>query len=36
LRWRYETGGPVISSPTIVDNVVYIGSVDHHIYALPV
>lgn len=35
LRWRYKTGGYVISSPVIADNTVFIGSSDHHFYALP-
>jgi outer membrane protein assembly factor BamB len=36
LRWQFKTQGPVISPPTIVDGVVYVGSTDHLIYALPV
>lgn len=38
LRWRFETGGYVISSPTIAagSGILYIGSTDHHLYALPV
>lgn len=38
LRWRFETGGYVISSPTIAagSGILYIGSADHHLYALPV
>ncbi|MDO0933617.1 PQQ-binding-like beta-propeller repeat protein [Streptomyces sp. DG2A-72] len=34
LRWRYTTGEAVISSPTVVDGVVYIGSDDNNVYAL--
>ncbi|MCK4316037.1 MAG: PQQ-binding-like beta-propeller repeat protein, partial [Anaerolineae bacterium] len=34
LRWRFQTDGPVTSSPTVVDGVVYIGSTDRHVYAL--
>ena len=32
--WRYETGGPVGSSPAVVDGVVYFGSVDNYLYAV--
>lgn len=34
FRWEYETAGKVRSSPTVVDETVYIGSHDNHIYAL--
>ncbi|MDD1719977.1 MAG: PQQ-binding-like beta-propeller repeat protein [Methanoregulaceae archaeon] len=34
LLWNYTTGGPVSSSPAVVDGVVYIGSQDSHLYAL--
>ncbi|MEM1355812.1 MAG: PQQ-binding-like beta-propeller repeat protein [Planctomycetota bacterium] len=32
--WVFETGGAVLSSPTIVDGVVYVGSEDKHLYAI--
>lgn len=32
--WRFETGGPVSSSPAVVDGVVYIGSTDNYVYAI--
>jgi outer membrane protein assembly factor BamB len=33
--WRYETNGRiVVSSPAISDGVLYIGSLDHTVYAL--
>ncbi|MFF9403827.1 PQQ-binding-like beta-propeller repeat protein, partial [Streptomyces sp. NPDC014744] len=32
--WAYATDGKVQSSPAVVDGVVYIGSDDHHLYAL--
>jgi outer membrane protein assembly factor BamB len=35
LRWRFQTDSPVTSSPTIVDGVVYVGSTDRYVYALP-
>ena len=34
LLWRYETGERVFSSPTVSEGVVYVGSVDSHVYAL--
>jgi outer membrane protein assembly factor BamB len=36
LRWRMHTNGPVISSPIIEEDVVYIGSNDRLVYALPI
>jgi outer membrane protein assembly factor BamB len=35
LRWKFKTDGLVISSPTIKNGIVYIGSADHNVYALP-
>ena len=32
--WRFDTGEHVMSSPAIVDGVVYVGSLDNHIYAV--
>lgn len=34
LAWRFGTGGPVRSSPTVVGGVVYFGSSDGHVYAV--
>jgi outer membrane protein assembly factor BamB len=34
VKWAFPTGGAVISSPTVVDGVVYVGSQDKNIYAL--
>ena len=34
LKWTFTTGGPVRSSPAVVDGTVYFGSVDGNIYAL--
>ena len=34
LVWKYQTGGRVISSPTVADGIVYVGSEDEHVYAL--
>jgi outer membrane protein assembly factor BamB len=34
LKWKFETNGLVISSPTLVDGVAYVGSQDKNIYAL--
>ena len=35
-QWRYETGGTVFSSPAIAADgtTLYVGSDDHHLYAL--
>jgi len=32
--WTYQTGGAVLSSPIIVDGVVYVGSEDKHLHAI--
>ena len=32
--WSYQTGGPIHSSPAVVDGVVFIGSSDRYVYAL--
>lgn len=34
IAWKYQTGGAVISSPTVVDDIVYFGSTDTYIYAV--
>ncbi|MBL0180280.1 MAG: PQQ-binding-like beta-propeller repeat protein [Gemmatimonadetes bacterium] len=34
LRWRFQTDGPVRSSPAVTTTTVYIGSNDGHLYAL--
>lgn len=34
LKWKFKTNGEVISSPTSVDGILYIGSSDNSIYAL--
>jgi outer membrane protein assembly factor BamB len=38
IKWKYETGGKIISAPSIgydgIDDVVYVGSLDNHLYAL--
>ena len=34
LKWKFETGDDVTSSPTISDGVVYFGSDDKHLYAV--
>jgi eukaryotic-like serine/threonine-protein kinase len=34
LAWKFTTKGSVISSPSIVDNIVYAGSQDKNIYAV--
>jgi outer membrane protein assembly factor BamB len=33
-QWRFQTDGGVTSSPAVVDDTVYVGSYDGHVYAL--
>jgi outer membrane protein assembly factor BamB len=34
LKWRFHTGGEVLSSPVLNDGTLYVGSADHKMYAL--
>jgi outer membrane protein assembly factor BamB len=34
VKWAFKTGGPIVSSPAIADGVVYISSMDTHLYAI--
>jgi eukaryotic-like serine/threonine-protein kinase len=34
VKWRFRTKGPVLSSPVVNGDTVYIGSSDHNFYAL--
>jgi len=34
LKWKFKTGGPVVSSPVVSNNTVYVGSDDGKLYAL--
>jgi eukaryotic-like serine/threonine-protein kinase len=34
IRWKFHTDGRVISSPAVVDGVVYVGSTDGNLYAV--
>ena len=34
IKWAFHTHGEVVSSPAIVDGVVYVGSNDGHLYAI--
>jgi len=34
LAWKFQTGGSVISSPSVAKCILYVGSQDKHIYAL--
>ena len=34
VKWSFATGGPVVSSPTVVDGVAYVGSDDGNLYAI--
>lgn len=34
VRWMFATGGPIVSSPAVVDGTVYVGSADRNLYAV--
>lgn len=34
LKWKFHTGGQVVSTPAVVGDVVYVGSNDHNLYAI--
>jgi len=34
LKWSFKAGGPIVTSPAIADGVVYIASLDGHLYAI--
>lgn len=34
IKWAFQTGGPVVSSPTVTDGVAYVGSDDKQLYAV--
>ena len=34
VKWKFKTGGKVFSSPVVYNDVVYIGSEDHNLYAI--
>src|SRR5690348_5652640 len=34
VQWTFHTAGPIVSSPAIVNGVMYIGSWDGHLYAV--
>jgi outer membrane protein assembly factor BamB len=34
VKWQFQTGGPVWSSPVVANGVVYFGSDDGHLYAV--
>ena len=36
VKWAFQTGGPVVSSPTVVAGVAYVGSDDGQLYAVDV
>ncbi len=34
MKWKFETGGSVRSSPALAEGMVFFGSDDGHLYAL--
>lgn len=34
IKWKFKTGGQVISSPAVAGGVIYVGSTDRNLYAL--
>jgi outer membrane protein assembly factor BamB len=34
IRWKFHTGESVVSSPVLWENMVFVGSRNHRIYAL--
>ena len=34
VKWTFKAGGPIVTSPTILDGVVYIAALDGHLYAI--
>ena len=36
VKWKFKTGGAVISSPAVANGIVYVGSTDGYLYAIDV
>src|SRR6185436_11869128 len=34
VKWAFKAAGPIVTSPSVVDGVVYIGSMSGHLYAI--
>jgi outer membrane protein assembly factor BamB len=34
VKWMFKAGGPIVTSPAVADGVVYIASLDGHLYAV--
>ena len=34
LMWKFQANGPIVSSAAVQEGVIYIGSMDHQVYAL--
>jgi outer membrane protein assembly factor BamB len=34
VQWTFKAGGPIVTSPAVADGVVYIASMDGHVYAV--
>jgi outer membrane protein assembly factor BamB len=33
-KWCFFSGGPITGLPAVADDLIYIGSADHYLYAL--
>jgi outer membrane protein assembly factor BamB len=33
--WRFKTGGAITATPSIIGDLLLIGSMDHNLYAIP-
>jgi len=34
VKWTFKAGGPIVTSPAVADGVIYIASLDGHLYAI--
>jgi eukaryotic-like serine/threonine-protein kinase len=36
IKWKFHTGGPILSSPAIANGLLYVGSTDGYLYAVDI
>jgi eukaryotic-like serine/threonine-protein kinase len=34
VKWTFKAGGPIVTSPTLADGLIYIGAMDGHLYSI--